>query len=294
MARHVPTSSREYTAAELISEPPPADALIVGSDQVWRDVSKINFLDFGPRDLRRVAYAVSARWPSLDEGWIQRASEYTAHLDAVSVREIEGIEVCRKLGREDAVHVVDPVLLLEASDYLDIVRHDGEDREFPRPFLLGYFVNVNNTDHIPWESTLGFARDRRLDLRVVPLQGAELVIPEEYLFAPNPSAWMNAFHKADCIVTNSYHGALFAIVMQRPFLVFLQSGSKSVENCRFSSALIPLGLYDRVLSPSEWRDVTPSILNDRFLQPIDWKRVSHEVSRWRSVSAGFLEKALTF
>jgi hypothetical protein len=266
--------------------------LVVGSDQVWRDVTRLNFLDFGPQHLRRVAYAVSAPWPALDAGWIQNAMQYTAQLDAVSVREIEGIEVCKKLGREDAVHVVDPVLLLEASHYLDIVRQDGEDCLFPAPFVLGYFVNVHKIEHIPWVPTVGFATARGADLRVVPLQGAELVIPDEYIYAPSPSAWVNAFHKADCVVTNSYHGALFAIIMKKPFLVFLQGGANSQENCRFTSVLKPLGLDDRVLSPGTWRDVTPSALDNRMSRSIDWGKVGVALSGWRQLSAAFLDNAL--
>lgn len=292
MLRHIPASSREFTIEELVEEPPMVDALIVGSDQVWREVTRLNFLGFGPRGLRRVAYGVSAPWPSLDERWYESAIHYTPQLDAVSVRELEGVEVCGRLGREDVVHVVDPVLLLEASHYLDVVRRDGEDHAFGSPFIIGYFVNVQHIENIPWEATLGFAKIRGADLRVVPLQGAELVIPEAYVFTPSPSAWINAFHKANCVVTNSYHGALFAIVMKKPFLVFLQSGTSAPENCRFSSALEPLGLYDRVLSPNSWCDMTPSALDDLMSRPIDWCAVDVALSRWKKDSARFLNNAL--
>lgn len=292
MIRHVPTSSREHTISELTEEPPKVDALIVGSDQVWRDVTRLNFLDFGPQCLRRIAYGVSAPWPSLADRWFESAIQYTPRFDAVSVREIEGLEVCKRLGRADAIHVVDPVLLLDESHYLNVVRQDGEDNEFPSPVVLGYFVNINKSEDIPWEATSGFARARGVDLRVVPLQGAELVVPEEYIFTPSPSAWINAFHKSNCVMTNSYHGALFAIVMKKPFLVFLQSGTSSHENCRFSSALEPLGLYDRVFTTDNWREVTPKMLDDLMSRPIDWGKVGAALARWREESAEFLIDAL--
>ena len=291
MARHVPTTPQEFTITELIDQPPVMDTLVVGSDQIWRDVTKLNFLDFGPQDIRRIAYAVSAPWPVLDEDWIHSAMQYTAQLNAVSVREIEGLTICKKLQITNAVHVVDPVLLLDSSDYLEIIRQDGEDRHFTAQFVLGYFVNINMIDQLPWEQIVSFTSERGDNLRIIPVQGAELVIPEKYIFTPSPSAWMNAFHKANCVVTNSYHGALFAIIMKKSFLVFLQRGG-SHENGRFTSALRRLGLDDRMLTPDVWSSLTPDTLDSLMSQPIDWDDVTLKLSEWRKLSAGFLDMAL--
>jgi hypothetical protein len=292
MARHVPTTPKEYTIERLIDEPPDVDTLIVGSDQIWRDPTKLNFLDFGPRHVKRVAYAVSAPWTALDKDWLRTAIQFTPQLDAVSVREVEGLAVCKKLLIGDAAHVIDPVLLLEEMQYLNIVQQDGEERFFSRPFVLGYFVNINLIDQIPWEPIVGFASARKNELRVVPMQGAELVIPEKYAFAPSPSAWINAFHKADCVVTNSYHGALFAIVMRKPFLVFLQCGAKSHENCRFTSALEPLGLDDRILAHSSWHAITPNELDKQMSRSIDWAEVEIKLTKLKKTSMEFLDIAL--
>lgn len=292
MTRHVSTTPREFTVEELVDNPPMVDALIVGSDQVWREVTKLNFLGFGSRQIRRIAYAVSAPWPVLDNNWFQSAIQFTSKLDAVSVREAEGLAVCHQLNIKDAIHVIDPVLLLEAEQYLDVIQQDGEDRTFSNPFILGYFVNINTIHKVPWQPTVDFAKANKYDLRVVPMQGAELVIPKEYISTPSPSAWLNAFHKAECVVTNSYHGALFAIIMRKPFLVFLQDGAKSHENCRFTSALEPLGLSDRILAYNTWAAITPKDLSNKMSRSIDWKMVEIELNKWRDVSKEFLDAAL--
>lgn len=290
--RHTPTTLQEFSMEELVDNPPVVDALIVGSDQVWRDVTKINFLGFGPREVRRIAYAVSAPWPVLDESWLQDASQFTPQLNAVSVREAEGLAVCKKLEIEDAVHVIDPVLLLKEEHYLSIIRNDGEDRNYRNSFILGYFVNIRAINQIPWQSIVGFANTGGYELKVVPMQGAELVIPEKHVFTPSPSAWLNAFHKADFVVTNSYHGALFAIIMKKPFIVFLQSGVKAPENCRFTSALEPLGLGDRILARDSWQKITASELALQMSRPIDWDRVDLALTKWRRSSTKFLGEAL--
>ncbi len=292
MTRHVPTSPSEFTIEELIDNPLNVDALIVGSDQIWRDATKLNFLGFGPQQIRRVAYAVSAPWPALNQSWYQSAIQFSPRLDAVSVREVEGLEVCKNLQISNPVHVIDPVLLLTEQHYLNIVQESGEDKIHSSPFLLGYFVNIHFINQIPWDSTVDFANNCGYDFRAVPMQGAELVIPEKYSFTPSPSAWLNAFHKADCVVTNSYHGALFAIIMRKPFLVFLQGGVKSHENCRFTSALNPLGLSERILANDSWKNITSSELYEQMFRPIDWEGVNIALNDWREVSMGFLDKAL--
>lgn len=292
LQRYVPCTLEDYSEEELQSRPPAADAYIVGSDQVWRDVTAVNFLDFGGRDVRRVAYAVSAPWPALGESWFNRARGAVSRFNAVSVREVEGLEVCRQIGLPDAVHVIDPTLLLDASDYEAILDLHLAEPKTSGVFALAYFVNVRSLEQIPWTSTVGLANRRALDLHVVPLQGAELVIPPRYLFVPNPVEWIRAFREAKCIITNSYHGALFAVIMRRPFLVCLQGGTTAAENCRFTSILQPLGLHDRILPAAEWAGMGTEALDDRMAMPIDWERVRQGLGRLRAESERFLEAAL--
>lgn len=292
MSRYTPTSSREYSLDELEVGLQDVDALIVGSDQVWTNVSRINFLDFGPAGALRIAYAVSAPWPALDADWMERARKFISRFDAISVREIEGLEVCKRLERNDAFHALDPVLLLDEQDYLDVVRRDGEDVEFSSATVLGYFVNLESIDQIPWEASVEFATNKRCELIAVPMQGAELVIPGQYLHVPTPSGWMNAFHKAECVVTNSYHGALFAVIMKKPFLVFLQGGVGSHQNVRFTSALKPLGLEGRILNVDEWRNASPDFLEEQMGRAIDWEGTYEKLNEWRRGAGEFLVTSL--
>jgi len=292
MERYVPRTDREYHIEELQASPPEADAYVVGSDQVWRDVTPLNFLDFGGAHVRRVAYAVSAPWPALDDSWLDRARSAISRIDAVAVREVEGVDVCKRIGVPDAVHVIDPTLLLDSEDYVSIFRTGHGNGEVSAPFVLAYFVNVRVTAQIPWESTVGLAALRSLELKVIPLQGAELVIPENYLLVPTPAEWLRAFHDAECVVTNSYHGALFAIIMKKPFLVCLQGGTTAAENCRFTSILEPLGLASRILASEEWSVMQAAVLNEKLSESIDWAFVDEKLAALREASRKFLCDAI--
>jgi len=286
MSRNIAMSEREYTSEELIQDPPPADVYVSGSDQVWAVASASNFLGFGDRRVRRLAYAVSRPWPKESEKWRNEAGRAIGAFDAVSVRELEGIEVCRQLGRDDAVHVVDPVLLLERDDYAELVEREGVPQPFQRPFVLAYLVNVDELAKVPWKEMQELGRHAKGDLKVVPLQGPELLIPEECLYVPRPAEWINAFAKCASVVTTSYHGMLFAILMQKPFLVVLQAGGFSAENCRFMSVLNRLGLEDRIYRGRE------SSMTRQMHAPIDWEAVESELSAFKDESTCFLREHL--
>ena len=98
------------------------DTIIVGSDQVWRAIFNIDqledmFLSFIPNNIniKRISYAASFgtnEWEFTPKQTTV-CTELLSRFDAVSVREIDGIELCKKyLKRNDAVCVLDPTLLL--------------------------------------------------------------------------------------------------------------------------------------------------------------------------------------
>ena len=287
MKRHIATTDREFTSSELVRDAPHADAYVAGSDQVWAVVSSSTFLQFGDKGAKRLAYAVSRPWSKNPEKWRDEAERAVQGFDAISVRELEGIEVCRQIGRDDAVHVVDPVLLLDRSDYEQLLEREGALHTFATPFVLAYLVNVEDLSEVPWREMREFAESEGGDLKVVPLQGPELLVPAEYLYVPRPAAWINAFVQCASVVTTSYHGVLFAILMQKPFLVVLQEGASALENGRFMSVLKRLELEDRIYRGGE------SSMARQMHAPIDWEAVGAELEAFKLESSRFLVEHLS-
>jgi hypothetical protein len=281
---HVPHSEIEYTLEDLAEDPPVADVYIIGSDRVWENVSDESFLGFGKPDAKRVAYAVSASWGTRDSEWKKAARKAIRRFDAVGVREAGGILVCREVGRPDAVHVADPTLLLDREDYRSLVRADRKKCPFAGPFVLAYFVNINTARDIPWDDMTSLGLSMHADVKIVPLQGAELAFPESYVYTPSPAEWLDAYDKSACVITNSFHGTCFAIIMRKPFAVFLQEGRTEEENERFLSLLERTGLGDRIFSGGS--------LADLVHRPIDWEKVREKLDLFVDESKEFLLRAL--
>ena len=105
------------------------DAYIVGSDQVWRPAFANNiyndFLDFcqDKKNIKRLAYSASfgiSEW-EFSEEQTKECSRLAKLFDAISVREDSGIVLCKEHLDVDAMHVLDPTLLLEKEEYIKLV-----------------------------------------------------------------------------------------------------------------------------------------------------------------------------
>ena len=97
------------------------DIIIVGSDQVWRADFALEydynyFLDFVTNQAKKISYAASfglSHWKYTKEQ-TAKIKELIDEFSFISVREDEGVTLCRQNLGIEAVHVLDPTLLLKA------------------------------------------------------------------------------------------------------------------------------------------------------------------------------------
>jgi len=279
------------TFNELSANPPAADAYICGSDQIWnpRFVSPrrqpIAWLRFGHEDARRVAYAASFGRPDLDDDLRQRWTSYASDLNAVSVREEEGIELMRILGRQDAEWVPDPTLLLSPDDYVALASgaiHSGED------YLFSYMIHAGSDNSDVYAKCKGRIRGlRRLALRECEPRWA----PMRALLTrnmPSPNEWLGRLHNAAFVMTNSFHGLMFSLLFRRPFVVVLRTGAGIVLNGRLQSILRVAGLEHRAVVQYA-RDQVACLCQEE----IDWDPVNRRLATFRETGQRFLRSALS-
>lgn len=269
MDEYVNFSPIEYRSPEeMYSNPPEADIYVAGSDQVWRGIDRAYYLDFVPPGKRRYAYAASFGKPALATEHTSIIAPMLEAFERISVRESEGVDICRKAGRDDVVRVLDPTFLLGESEYRALEMSEGAPDIASQPYLFSYFVNVRNAADVHWKSVESFSKEESLNLRVVPIQGAEYAFPGRYVCMPPPREFLWLIRNAACMVTNSFHGTVFALIMEKPFLVVLQPGKTSQQNGRISSLLEDFGLKSR-LYPGPHQAGFAS----QMKQTIDWQSV---------------------
>lgn len=213
------------------------EALVVGSDQVWRprynyDVSDC-FLKFAQGlSVKRVAYAASFgtdAWEFTDAQTSECAA-LAKQFDGISVREKSGVGLCKDHLGVSAVHVLDPTLLLHAEDYAALCK----DIPQRKPFIFAYILDKSE-DKI--NSIQRFAEQRGLPYYIKSAD-AEVSMDDTI------ELWLSYFRDAAFVITDSFHGTAFSINFNKDFYVY---GNAQRGNSRFDSLLGQLGLQDRII-----------------------------------------------
>ena len=264
------------------------DAYVVGSDQVWRpsyspDLAAY-FLDFcGKENVKKIAYAVSFGvnyWEFNSEN-SDMARKLVRNFDKVSVRENDGVVLCKEKLGVDAVHVLDPTLLLDQTDYTKLVNSATCEFEIPNGSLFAYILDKNTEkDSMIQECEIKCAlKAFYCKSRLNPLISNNSKNPNDYIVPP-VEQWIASFFNAKMIITDSFHGCVFSIIFNKPFWTF--SNDKRGSS-RINSLLDMFGLRDRIIvigKPTDWNKI------------IDWDAVNVLQKKYREQSLNFLLSSL--
>ena len=264
------------------------DTYIVGSDQVWRPLYNKYptqyFLDFLEGEKKcRIAYAASFGtddW-EYDSRLAGRCKELVQSFDAVSVREDSGVTLCKKHFDIDAEQLLDPTMLLPKERYIELV---GDD-DFPegKKRLMTYVLDQTedkrrSVDKVARElDLLPNAVMPSADFKVVGRNGLDKCV------FPPVAQWLRGFMDSEFVITDSFHGAVFAIIFNKPFIVI---SNASRGKARFDSLLHIFGLGNQLISSSD------ELTYHRIAASIDWREVNNVLHDWQKKSIRFLEKNL--
>lgn len=264
------------------------DIVIVGSDQVWRaeycpdlDLYTLNF----ENNLKsKISYAASFGtndWRFNDSDTIKCKNSLTK-FDYLSVREESAVKLIRDKLNLKSIQVCDPTLLLEKEDYLKVADIPETDIPVDRG-IFAYILDPN-------ECRMKGLKDvsRNLDKSIFylmpkPFDKNFRSNPEDYVFPPVES-WIRSFHESSFLLTDSFHGCVFAIIFNKPFIA-IANIDRGVT--RFQSLLNKFNLQDRLF------DSVASIDPNIFHQEIDWQEVNRIKEQEKKRGTDFLKLVLT-
>lgn len=265
-----PISNTIYSTKELktFSDSFEFDAIIVGSDQVWRPCYSPcltnYFFDFLPQETKckRIAYAASFgvdTW-EFSKKQTRKCKELIKKFDFISVREDSAIDLCKRyLDVNNVEHVLDPTLLLKKEDYVDLVLQENE--PISEGSLFFYLLDKNEQKMSAVEKTA-----QLLNLKpfmVMPTDNSSKNIEERVY--PTVTKWLRGFMDAKFVVTDSFHGVIFSILFNIPFVVI---SNETRGSARFYSVLKMFSLENRLIKNLD-------DLNKIYSSPINWDFVNN-------------------
>jgi len=259
------------------------DAVIVGSDQVWRyeyiddGFYTVYFLDFIKKHpIKKVSYAASFgrnEWYRSDKQ--QEIARLLGDFDAISVRERSGVDLCAKLFGVSAACHLDPTLLAGKKFHEQLILEDSESETFEGGLVVYGLDESEAIEKIIIKVMLELERRRganKITFLSKSRKGRYYSVSE----------WLGALKNADFIITDSFHGMIFAVLFSKQFIVF---GNEKRGLARFTDFLNEVGLQDR-LAAEETEVMT--LLEKR----IDYIAVQDRIEYWRAQSLSYLRSAL--
>ncbi|MBR1948464.1 MAG: polysaccharide pyruvyl transferase family protein, partial [Alphaproteobacteria bacterium] len=254
------------------------DTFIVGSDQVWRHQyfwnigANIFQLNFANSDKKKIAYAASFGTDHFEGNFndTQLTKYYIQQFDHISVREEDAVDICKNTFDAKADHVLDPVFLADIKAWDTIINNAPiQNNEFIASYVLD--KSKNSTDILNSVKKL-FANIKNIDMR--DGQRSEKSSVED---------WIYAVKNCKFFITDSFHGACFAIIFNKPFICII---NKDRGFSRFKSLFTTFCLKERFIEAN-----TPDIENI-IKKKIDWNKVNEIIKNEAEKSKKWLNDAL--
>jgi hypothetical protein len=279
-SRHFDSFRKKYTEESDViynyntirENPPHADVYITGSDQVWRSVCPAEFLQFGDDDIIRVSYAASFGLSKFPKKSMKTKQQYLKKFNYISVRENDGLFLCKKMGFSNAQIVLDPTMLLDRDYYIKrfSLNQSSNNEDYLVLYLLGDLKGIC-VDEI-----YNFAEENNLKVRYVDTHGQ---YNEKEKIYPTIEEWLNLILNAKFVITNSFHGTVFSLLLHVKFC----SIKKGSSDGRLYTLLERFKLEKNIYSNS---------LQCCYNNDINWFFVEEVISKEKKESITFLKKVL--
>ena len=246
------------------------DILMVNSDQTWRKKYLKIFYDFAflyfARNWKTYKFIYGASLGSSIWKFSQKDEEIAKSclksFKGISVREKGAVNRIKKHLGIEPIFVMDPTLLIDTKYYLNLI-NDYKYKKFQnKNFIFTYFLSekkeINN-----------FIRDSSVSLNYSIYQ-----VKQNH--KNSVKKFLYGIYNCKAVVTNSYHGTIFAIIFKKPFVSFIY---KHGNNDRFDSLKKIFNIGNRIIEYKKKPSVnllkTPLKINQNLLKSLKAKSINY-------------------
>ncbi len=261
------------------------DLIVAGSDQIWSPSQHFGFdpnyfLDFAQSfTARKISYAASFGRDRVSSSEAAQLPRLLRHFDAISVREASGVTLVERATGRKPANVPDPTLL--HSDYSELT--DRTEPAHAEPYIFCY--GLRSPDNIRHTADLV---SKQLNCPILsPHNPHRRWVEIGNTVYPDPGEWVSLVKNARFVVTNSFHGTVFALLFRKPFIVAGLTGEKASANARAINLLRAVHLEGRFAPSFSEQNVRTLMANE-----IDWAGVDKRLADLRQSGDAFLTSQL--
>lgn len=202
-----------------------ADAYVIGSDTLWsieqpafrKKFDLYSGMLFPAKTA--MTYAVSAGNATEEMfGEFPDIRKRLSDLAGISVRDAHTERIAKRYTDHMIQRVLDPTLLLERKDYLDLCSTRADHR-----YILIYTFQA--LSEAEWESIKTFSEEKQIDILIY---GRSSKYQKKSPFF-SPDSFISAFANAQYVVTDTFHGTVFSMLFHRQFVCLDHNKVKVTE-----------------------------------------------------------------
>lgn len=260
------------------------DAIVIGSDQIWRkDYLKeeiiLYFMPFFPNRIKKIAYSASygvSHW-QFNEDETRKIRALLNDFSGISVREESAVDLCTENLGINVKHVIDPTMLLNKEYYINALQAKNEllGESYLFSYILDDNVNVKLTENY---ITNKFSLHSSVSFTLTGIR-----LNDKNISSKNPiNLWIQYLYSSKFVVTDSFHGVVFSIIFNKPFIV-IPNAKRGLT--RFTSLLNMFNIENRIVENLSRLD---EAVNDK----IDWNTVNSILNDKRKEASKFIISAL--
>jgi hypothetical protein len=281
---YIKISEKKYfNILDLEKEPSNYDIYIVGSDQVWNPkhielYGAAYLLNFINKRAKRISYAASVV-EKIPEHLINIYKENLNKFEFISVREESSKKILKEIIEKHISVVLDPVLLLEKSRWDDLIKGMKKSiGEFIFVYdLIRDNLIVKTANYLSIKTNLPvvtFSYNRYHKHYSNYIDSISFKGPKEFIWC---------IKNARFVLTNSYHGFLFSLIYEKPFIVLPhpERGSRMID------LLDTLGIPERIINNENDIPRKISEIND-----IKYENIKPKISDLKLLSISYLKDAI--
>jgi exopolysaccharide biosynthesis predicted pyruvyltransferase EpsI len=260
------------------------DAVVVGSDQVWRleytkKFSMNFFFDFLSNNskIKKLSYAASFgedTW-NHDRHVTNKVSDLLSKFTAISVREDSSVNLCKTNFNVTVQHHIDPTMLLKIDDYKRLIKAENEPET--QGDVLIYMLDINQDRQKTIDAVCSSLKGILFSVNVKSINPKGALQDRIY---PSVTSWLKGFQDAKFVVTDSFHGSVFAILFNKPFIAY---GNVGRGLSRFNSLFKMFGLEHRFIMKHDDLDL------DLLKEQIDWEKVNTKLQNYRFLAEKYFK-----
>ena len=230
----------------------PYDLIITGSDQIWNP--NYNWPDFYllnhfPSNIKRVAYAASFGTDQTEAFDINKYKSSLKKFYAISVREISAKRIIKDLFGLESIFVCDPTLLHTKEEWCKILNIK---KKSIKDHILIYYVTPDFRERYKELINLATETGKIIDFYAFPIGKMPTVSINKFVsflkktiiniifriklylsgvrvhFTASPKEFVEGINSCSGIITDSFHGMMFATIFEKPCNIVLSDNKQRV------------------------------------------------------------------